>query len=89
MELNLINQIGSRLDEKYRSHIGKLEERVSYIERQLNDLQVSYSKIQHSFDDLRKYMNTAVERIEGQYTSILNAIQVRIRAKNPLKQDPE
>lgn len=77
MEINLINQIGGRLDKKYSEAIDKIISRLEYLERQVSNLHISHASIQNVMDDLKRYFDKEIEKIENQYRLILQAIRSR------------
>lgn len=79
MEINLINQIGGRLDKKYHEAIEKINTRLEYLERQVSNLNISHASIQNVMEELKKYFNKEIEKIENQYRLILQAIRSRAK----------
>lgn len=79
MEINLINQIGQRLDNKWKEQIEKIQSRLEYVERQINNLHLSHASIQNVVEELKQYFNKEIEKIETQYRIILEAIRGRAK----------
>lgn len=77
MEINMINQIGARLNAKFKEAIENITSRVEYLERSVAKLQVEDSSIRASLDSMKKALDKQVVKIETQYKIILEAIRGR------------
>ena len=79
MEINLINQVGKGLANLFEEKINQMDKRLSYLERQVSDLQISNASIKNLVDSVKKHFDKQVIKIESQYKIILQAIRNRAR----------
>lgn len=79
MEISLINNVGKRLADRFEDKINQIDKRVEYLERQVNNLQISNASIKNLMEGLKKYFNKEVTKIESQYKLILQAIRSRTK----------
>jgi hypothetical protein len=77
MELKLIDRMGAALEKRFAERIGKLETEMSYVKRQVNEIQVSHASIQRITADFSALFNKKIDKLHEQYKLILNAIRSR------------